>query len=149
MKPRSERLKVVLDLEQRKEDEALDVMNKARQQLQHHQQQLDSLRQYQADYRNQMRQGQQGVVSVSRLQGWQAFIAQLDQAILAEEKQAQRAAVSFEKAREAWRAAYERKQGMVRHIEACRAQEQRDQDKREQKALDEAANRIHARRRLN
>lgn len=149
MKPRSERLKVVLDLEQRKEDAALDVMNKARQQLQHHHQQLESLRQYQADYRNQMRQGQRGVVSISRLQGWQAFIAQLDQAILAEEKQAQRAAVSFEKARDAWREAYERKQGMVRHIEACRAQEQRDQDKREQKALDEAANRIHARRRLN
>lgn len=149
MKPRSERLKVVLDLEQRKEDAALDVMNKARQQLQHHHQQLESLRQYQADYRNQMRQGQRGVVSISRLQGWQAFIAQLDQAILAEEKQAQRAAVSFEKARDAWREAYERKQGMVRHIEACRAQEQRDGDKREQKALDEAANRIHARRRLN
>lgn len=148
MKPRSERLKVVLDLEQRKEDAALDIMNKARQQLQRHHEQLESLRQYQADYRNQMRQGQQGVVSISRLQGWQAFIAQLDQAILAEEKQAQRAAVSFEKAREAWREAYERKQGMVRHIEACRAQEQRDQGKREQKALDEAANRIHARRRL-
>lgn len=148
MKPRSERLKVVLDLEQRKEDEALDVMNRARQQVQHHQQQLESLRQYQADYRDQMRQGQQGVVTVSRLQGWQAFIAQLDQAILAEEKQVQRAVMSFEKARDAWREAYERKQGMVRHIEACRAQEQRDQDKREQKALDEAANRIHARRRL-
>lgn len=149
MKPRSERLKVVLDLEQRKEDIALDAMNRARQQLQHHQQQLESLRQYQADYRVQMRQGQQGVVSISRLQGWQAFIAQLDQAILAEEKQFQRAVVIFEKARDGWREAYERKQGMVRHIEACRAQEQREHGKREQKALDEAANRLHARRRMN
>ncbi|WP_148862333.1 flagellar export protein FliJ [Marinobacter fonticola] len=149
MKPRSQRLQVVLALEQRREDQALDLMNRARQQLQHHQQQLESLRQYQADYRVQMRQGQQGVVSVNRLQGWQAFIAQLDHAIQAEEKQAQRANASYEKARDGWREAYERKQGMVRHIEACRAQEQREQDKREQKALDEAANRIHARRRLN
>ncbi|TBW59443.1 flagellar export protein FliJ [Marinobacter halodurans] len=148
MKPRSERLQVVLSLEQRREDQALDVLNQARQQMQQQQRQLDELRRYQADYREQMRRGQQGVVSISKLQGWQAFIAQLDNAIHSQEKQARKAVEAFEKARDAWREAYERRKGMARHIEACRAQEQRHQDLRDQKQADEAANRMHARRRL-
>ncbi|MDG5498591.1 flagellar export protein FliJ [Marinobacter sp. BGYM27] len=147
MKPRSERLKVVLALEQRKEDQALTVLTAARQKLQSHQQQLDDLKRYQADYRQQMRQGQQGVVSVAKLQGWQAFIAQLDVAISQQEKQVQQATVAFEKARAGWREAYERKQGMSRHIDACKAQELRERDQHEQKQADEAAGRMHARRR--
>ncbi|MGP4844939.1 flagellar export protein FliJ [Marinobacter sp. 1Y8] len=147
MKPRSERLQVVLALEQRKENQALDILTAARQALQKHQQQLEELRCYQADYRQQMRQSQQGVVSVVQLQGWQAFIAQLDVAINQQEKQVQQAVVVFEKARTGWREAYERKQGMSRHIDACKAQEQRERDQQEQKQADEAAGRMHARRR--
>lgn len=148
MKPRSERLEVVLSLEQRREDQALDGLNRTRQHLQQQQHQLDELRRYQADYRDQMRRGQQGVVSVTKLQGWQAFIAQLDQAIVSQEQQVRKAVEVFEKARDVWREAYERRKGMARHIEACRAQEQRQQDLRDQKQADEAANRMHARRRL-
>lgn len=148
MKPRSERLEVVLSLEQRREDQALDGLNRSRQRMQQQQAQLDELRRYQADYREQIRQGQKGVVSVSKLQGWQAFIAQLDQAIRSQEQQVRQSIDAFEKARDVWREAYERKKGMARHIEACRAEEQRVRDQREQKQLDEAANRLHARRRL-
>lgn len=147
MKSRSERLQVVLGLEQRKEDAALDRLSRARDHLQREQQRLDELSQYQSDYREQMRRAQQGVVSVARLQGWQAFIAQLDDVIRQQEGQVVHAQRGFEVARDDWRQAYERKQGMSRHVEACRQVEQREGDQREQKQLDEAASRLHARRR--
>ncbi|MEX0605953.1 MAG: flagellar export protein FliJ [Marinobacter sp.] len=145
---RSRRLEVVLALEQRRESEALEHMTRARQQVQQHQHRLEELRQYQADYRTQMRNSQQGVISVSRLEGWQAFISQLDQVIQQQEKQVARSMEVFDKRREDWRAAYDRRQGMARHIDACRMQEQRATDSRDQKQQDEAAGRAHARRRL-
>ena len=144
---RSERLKVVLALEERREQAALETMSSAREQLQHQQQRLQELRGYQADYRVQMRNSQQGVVSVSQLQGWQAFIAQLDQVIEQQESQVRQVEERFDAARRAWQEAYERRRGMERHIEACRNQEEREQDARDQKEADEASGRAHARRR--
>lgn len=143
---RSKRLEVVLALEQRRESEALEHMTRARQQVEQHQQRLDELHQYQVDYRTQMRNSQQGVISVSRLQGWQAFIAQLDQVIQQQERQVGRAMEVLDKRRDDWREAYERRQGMARHIDTCRTQEQRAVDSRDQKQQDEAAGRAHSRR---
>lgn len=144
---KSKRLEVVLALEQRREQAALDAMGAARQNLDQHQRRLTELRNYQADYRQQMRASQQGVVSIPKLQGWQAFIAQLDQVIAQQERQVSQAEARFESARKAWQEAYERRRGMERYIETCRAQEQRQRDLREQKQADEAAGRAFARRR--
>ncbi|MDX1633470.1 MAG: flagellar export protein FliJ [Marinobacter sp.] len=144
---RSKRLEVVLKLEQRREQAALDAMTAARQNLEQQQQRLVELRSYQADYRKQMRASQQGVVSIPKLQGWQAFIVQLDQVITQQERQVSQAENRFEAARKGWQQAYERRRGMERHIETCRQQEERERDQREQKQADEAAGRAFARRR--
>ncbi|PAV27377.1 flagellar FliJ protein [Tamilnaduibacter salinus] len=149
MTPRSERLQVVLNLEKRREDRALEVLGRARQNLDGQQRQLDELRHYLSDYQQQVRQSQQGAVSVARLQGWQAFIGQLETAIAGQQQSVDEATRQFEKARDQWRQAYERRKGMARHIEACRAEEARADDLREQKQADEAASRLHARRRLS
>ena len=137
----------MLGVEQRREQAALDAMTAARQNLDQHQQRLTELRDYQADYRNRMRASQQGVVSIPKLQGWQAFIVQLDQVIAQQERQVSQAEARFEAARKGWQQAYERRRGMERHIETCRNQEQRERDQREQKQADEAAGRAFARRR--
>lgn len=144
---KSKRLEVVLAVEERREQAALDAMTNARKNLEQHQQRLTELRTYQADYRNQMRASQQGVVSIPKLQGWQAFIVQLDQVIAQQERQVSQAEARFEAARKGWQQAYERRRGMERHIETCRSQEQRERDQREQKQADEAAGRAFARRR--
>lgn len=144
---RSKRLEVVLGLEERREQAALEEMTEARQQVQQVQQRLEELQRYQADYREQMRQGQQGVVPVSRLQGWQAFIAQLNQVVAQQELQLQSALKNFEACRTKWQQAYERRRGMEKYITSCREQEQRAQDAREQKSMDEAAARALSRRR--
>ncbi len=124
---RSRRLEIVLTLEERKE-------------------QVDNLNRYQQEYRDQIRSNQSGVVPVSRLQAWQAFIAQLDQVILRQQQVLDQAVEVFEARRQEWQQAWERRRGMEKYIESCRQQEQKEQDAREQKLSDEAAGRMFSRR---
>lgn len=144
---RSRRLAVVLTLEQRKEQQALEQLGAARQQVEAQQQQIDDLNRYQQEYRDQIRNNQQGVVSVTRLQAWQAFISQLDQVLRQQQKQLDSLQHKLDEARRQWQIAWERRRGMEKYIETCRQQEQREQDLKEQKLSDEAAGRAFARRR--
>ncbi|MEH6560318.1 MAG: flagellar export protein FliJ [Marinobacter sp.] len=144
---RSQRLAVVLALEERKEKEALEHMGKARELVEQHSEQVNNLNRYQQEYRDQIRNSQHGVVQVSRLQAWQAFIGQLDQVILQQQKQLTQAQAVFEARRHEWQQAWERRRGMEKYIATCRQQESRVQDLQEQKLSDEAAGRAFARRR--
>jgi len=147
MRPRSERLQVVLTLEQRKEQQALDRMNEVRSQWQAEQDRLAELQTYQQEYHQQMRQQQQGTVPVARLQGWQSFIARLDVLIGDQRTRVEQVAQRVEQARQQWLQAWERRQNMERYIETCRVQEQHARDQAEQKQADEAAARQFSRRR--
>lgn len=144
---RSQRLAVVLALEERKEKAALEKMAEAQQHHEAQRQQIENLERYQSEYREQIRSSQKGVVSVARLQGWQAFIAQLDQVIAQQQKLLVKAEDRLRVCREEWQRAWEKRRGMEKYIETCRRQEQREQDLRDQKQMDEAAGRILARRR--
>ncbi|MEX2476121.1 flagellar export protein FliJ [Marinobacter sp.] len=144
---RSRRLAVVLTLEERKEHEALEALAAARQKVEAQQQQINDLNRYQQEYRNQIRENQQGVVSVTRLQAWQAFIAQLDQVLRHQQKQLEQLEQRLNDARKHWQSAWERRRGMEKYIETCQRQEQRELDQKEQKYADEAAGRAFARRR--
>lgn len=143
---RSQRLAIVLALEERKEKEALEHMGKARDLVEQHKGQVENLNRYQQEYRDQIRSSQQGVVQVSRLQAWQAFIAQLDQVIQQQQKQLDQVEDAFQARRQEWQHAWERRRGMEKYIETCRQQESRDRDLQEQKLSDEAAGRAFARR---
>ncbi len=147
MTVRSQRLQVVLSLEERKEQQALDRMNDVRRQWQEEQDRLEELQRYQLEYHQQMREQQQGTVPVARLQGWQNFIARLDLLLGQQQARVQQAGQRVEQARQQWQQAWERRRGMEKYIQACRAQEQRDRDLAEQKQSDEAAARQFSRRR--
>lgn len=144
---RSRRLAVVLNLEERKEQEALERMGEARNRYEAQREQIDNLNRYQQEYRDQIRQNQQGVVPVTRLQAWQAFIAQLDQVLRQQQQQLDILAERLDESRRQWQEAWERRRGMEKYIETCRRQEQREQDLKEQKLADEAAGRAFVRRR--
>lgn len=143
---KSQRLAVVLSLEERKEQEALKRMGDARKLVDQQREQVENLNRYQQEYRQQIRDSQQGVVQVSRLQAWQAFIAQLDQVIGQQQAQLDQAQKVFELRRQEWQQAWERRRGMEKYIDTCRQQELRAQDLREQKLSDEAAGRAFNRR---
>ncbi|PHQ26695.1 flagellar export protein FliJ [Marinobacter guineae] len=143
---RSQRLAVVLALEERKEREALERMGEARKLVDQQREQVDNLNRYQQEYRQQIRNSQQGVVQVTRLQAWQAFIAQLDQVIRQQQTQLDQAEKVFEVRKQEWQQAWERRRGMEKYVDTCRQQERREQDLREQKLSDEAAGRAFNRR---
>jgi flagellar protein FliJ len=144
---RSQRLQVVLKLEEQKEKQALEKMAEAQKAHEAQRQQIENLESYQQEYREQIRANQHGVVPVSRLQAFQAFIGQLDQVITQQQSVLRQAEARLDSCREAWQKAWERRRGMEKYIETCRRQEQQDMDAREQKLADEAANRIYQRRR--
>lgn len=106
---RSKRLETVLNLEQRKEQQAMERLGEARKQVEAHREQVANLERYQQEYREQIRATQQGVVPVTRLQAWQAFIAQLDQVIVQQNRQLQQAEQVFEARRVEWLQAWERR----------------------------------------
>ena len=100
---RSQRLAVVLSLEARKEQEALERMGEARKLVDQQRERVENLNRYQQEYRQQIRNSQQGVVQVARLQAWQAFIAQLDQVIRQQQVQLDQAEKVVDVRRQEWR----------------------------------------------
>jgi len=143
---RSKRLQVVLSLEERREQEALEGLGQAQERLQQQRVQLENLRRYQQEYQERIRQQHRGKVSASQLHSWQAFIGQLDTAIRQQQQQVDVVTREFESRRQAWLQARERRLGMERYIDSCRRQEQREQDARDQKLADEAAGQAFVRR---
>lgn len=147
MVKRSERLHVVLQLAQRKEDEALERMGAAKQAWHSETERLGELQQYHSDYQNQIRTASRGRVSASQLQSWQHFVSRLADAITQQQQRVGLAQGQYEKMRDAWHDAHERRRGMERHIESCRQQELYEEGRREQRLLDESSNNRFARRR--
>lgn len=144
---RSQRLEVVLKLEEQKEHRALETMAEAQKAHDAQRQQINNLERYQQEYRDQIRANQQGVVPVSRLQAWQAFIAQLDQVIVQQQTVLDQTRAKLDDCRQQWQLAWERRRGMEKYIATCRRKEQQQIDAREQRLADEAANRSFQRRR--
>jgi len=138
MKPRSQRMQVVLSLEERREAQAQEALAKAQQKLSGEKARLVELQNYQQDYHQQIQQRRQTTFSGTSLQQWQAFISQLDQAIAQQAGRLQVVEREVDEARRHWQSAYERRLGMERFIERCREQEQQARDKHEQKLADEA-----------
>ncbi|MGM0449872.1 MAG: flagellar export protein FliJ [Pseudomonadota bacterium] len=145
MKRRSQRLQVVLDVEDRYEQAARERFQAAQQALAEQQQRLEELERYHSEYQQQIRQDASGTTSAARLQAGQQFISQLVSAMAQQQQQVDRYRATADEARKKWQQARERREGMARYIETCRQREAREDERREQKALDEAANQRYAR----
>ena len=145
MMRRSERLQVVLDLENRREKAALEVFQSAQAELQRQQERLDELERYHEEYQQQLRGNTNRTMAASQLQAGQQFISQLAAAIAQQQRQVDHYRERADEARDEWRKAWERREGMARYIETCRERERREDERIDQKAVDEAANQRFAR----
>jgi len=146
MKRRSQRLQVVLDMENRREQAALEHFQQQQRALQQQQQRLEELERYQSEYQEQLRRETTGTVAVAQLQAGQQFIEQLSTAIARQHRQVEQYRKRCDQARREWQQAWERREGMARYIETCRQRERAEDDRLEQKALDDAASQQYARR---
>lgn len=138
MKP-SDRLAVVLQLEQRREDEALVQMRQARQQWDSQIARGEELQRFHGEYQQQLRDASQGRADLIKIQSLQRFIQQLSSGIVQQQQRILYAQHQYERTRQVWLQAHERRLGMARHIDQLRLQEAGARDRAEQKQQDEAA----------
>lgn len=139
---RAARLAPVIDMAERAECEAAQVLGRCQQQLQQAQGKLGELERYRGDYQQQwINQGQQGV-SGQWLMNYQRFLTQLETAIGQQRQTLLWHQDNLRKARELWQQRYARLEGLRKLVQRYLLEARQAEDKREQKLLDEFAQRL-------
>ena len=145
MAQRSERLKLVWDVAHRKEQAAMEALQRTRQQLDQQRAQLQNLQDYQAQYLSGLKSAMQGAMSVQNLQSYHGFVEQLAGAITQQEQVVKHAEVAFDQQRKGWLACREKCKSLDDLITRCRAEEAIARDKKLEKRMEDDLNARRAR----
>jgi flagellar FliJ protein len=139
---RAARLAPVVEMAEKDERDAAALLGRCQGQLQQAEMQLGDLERYRGDYQQQwMTEGQHGV-SGQWLINYQRFLSQLETAIGQQRNSVQWHRSNVLKAREAWQQRYARLEGLRKLIKRYLDEARMAEDKREQKLLDELAQRL-------
>lgn len=139
---RAERLAPVVEMATETEREAARQLGRSLQQLQNSENQLVELRRYLGDYQQQwLTAGGQGV-SGQWLINYQRFLTQLDSAIGQQQRSVEWNQENVRKAREQWQKCYARLEGLRKLVQRYLDEARAAAEKREQKLLDELAQRL-------
>ena len=139
---RSRRLKPVVQHADDKEQQALQEVARCQNQLQAEQQRLDQLQQYRHEY--QSRKTDTGkLYSSFELVEFQRFLQQLDQTIEQQQLVLKQCEVTLNGKREQWKETRVNAKLMHKVVDNLQQQETRQQEKIEQKEMDEHALRQH------
>ena len=135
---KSQRMQVLVDLSQRKEDEVAKALAKDQARLQHDQQKLQELIDYAAQYDEQ-----RNLLGLSPYltTNYQHFVTRLQQAIKQQEQQVKRSQQQVNMALKRWHDARAKTEGMDWLKEKTINEEVAFADKQEQKQMDELSNR--------
>ncbi|MBG5097374.1 flagella biosynthesis chaperone FliJ [Pseudomonas aeruginosa] len=141
MEKRAARLAPVVDMASKAERDAATPLGKCQQQLLAAQQKLAELERYRNDYQQQwISQGQKGV-SGQWLMNYQRFLSQLETAVVQQANSVTWHREAVDKARLNWQERYARLEGLRKLVERYLEEARQAEDKREQKQLDELAQR--------
>ncbi|MCY0110830.1 MULTISPECIES: flagellar export protein FliJ [Pseudomonas] len=139
---RAARLAPVVDMAEKAEKAAVQRLGYFQGQVKVAQSKLADLHAFRLDYSEQwIVRGSTGVTG-QWLLGFQGFLAQLDTAVDQQRQSLVWHQNNLEKAREAWQQAFARVEGLRKLVQRYREEAQRAEDKREQKLLDELAQRL-------
>lgn len=137
MTKRSQRLKVVLDLAERKKKQADQLLAASRARVEKDRLAVEQLKAYLADYQNQYETaGRQGF-GIARLEVYQSFIRKITAAIQQQEHAAQMNRNELEIVERHWTQCYGQAVAMDKLVDKARTQEQQAEDKKLQQQLDE------------
>jgi len=132
---------------ERAERDAARLLGQAQAQLSQAEAKLSELEQYFGDYQQQwMQQGSQGV-SGQWLMNYQRFLSQLESAIGQQQRSVNWHRDNLLKLRRQWHQKHARVEGLSKLIEGYQREARVAADKREQKLLDEFAQRLSGRAR--
>ncbi|HIE0711729.1 TPA: flagellar export protein FliJ [Pseudomonas aeruginosa] len=141
MEKRAARLAPVVDMASKAERDAATQLGRCQQQLLVAQQKLAELERYRNDYQQQwISQGQKGV-SGQWLMNYQRFLSQLETAVAQQANSVTWHREAVDKARLNWQERYARLEGLRKLVERYLEEARQAEDKREQKQLDELAQR--------
>ena len=134
---RSDRMKPILDVAQRREQQAAHVLGKLQRDLDEQKNKLYTLSQYREEYKHRFQfQASQGM-SATQLHSFQQFIQQLDQAISEQQKKIARLEEACSSSRQNWRHEKQHSQALDSVVNRFQHQEKIHNDRREQRLLDE------------
>lgn len=142
---RAARLAPVVAMAERAEREAALQMGHCQGLLSQAEVKLGELEHYRSDYQQQwIDEGQRGV-SGQWLMNYQRFLSQLETAIGQQRNTMEWHRQNAERAKEAWQQRYARLEGLRKLVQRYREEARQIEDKREQKLLDELAQRLSGR----
>ncbi|MCY1432567.1 Flagellar FliJ protein [compost metagenome] len=142
---RAARLAPVVEMAERAEREAARMLGRCQGQLTQAEMKLGELERYRGDYQQQwIEEGRRGV-SGQWLMNYQRFLSQLESAIGQQLQSVKWHRDNLDKARAAWQQRHARLEGLRKLVQRYLDEARAADDKREQKLLDELAQRLPAR----
>jgi len=138
---RSQRLKIVMDMIRRKEDQEGKKLGELRAMLQTAEAKIEQLIAYQCQYQDELRASHTTVQSIRYIQTYHLFISRLGTAIEQQQQQTQLIRQRMDAQTLLWQQAYQKCKNMEDYIERCRREEQQEDDRKEQRNLHDDINR--------
>lgn len=136
---KSQRLKIIVDLNATDEKKALETLGKAQRKKNHLQVKLDELLQYQQDYKQKFQAVSETGVNITQLLDFRAFISKLEIAIDGQKK----AVIELEEevafVRKSWERKHQKTKSLQKVCDTAIEEEVKIEDKREQKEQDDQA----------
>jgi flagellar FliJ protein len=133
---RAKRMKVVLTLAERQEDDAANKLSQFRDQLAQEERQLAELRDYANQYLHAQGELRQGVLA-HELINYSSFISRLNEACREQESKVERYKVILDSLQQQWRIKHQKRKSIEDLITRLQQEDNLLLDKRLQKELDE------------
>lgn len=144
-KSRAARLAPVVEMAERAEREAAVQLGHCQGLVNQAEMKLGELEHYRSDYQQQwITEGQRGV-SGQWLMNYQRFLSQLESAIGQQRQSVNWHRSNLDKVRDVWQQRYARLEGLRKLVQRYQEEARMAEDKREQKLLDELAQRLPVR----
>ena len=138
---RSDRLKPMVKIASSHEKEAARLLGEHQRLLDQYETRLGELLSYRKEYRQQFQQaGKEGIMA-SKMHDYQSFLQRLDIVITQQRQIIEQAILGYEQQKKNWQARRSRTQALDKTVERFKKLEQRENDRKEQKELDEHAQR--------
>lgn len=136
---KSARLKVIIDLHARQEQEALEALGRCQQKLQEQLAQLENLQKYRQEYADRFAEQQRAGMNVNQLMELRAFADKLDKAIEGQQRGVSMQENELQKARKQWEEYHQRTKSLQKVSDLALAEELKVESKREQLEQDARA----------
>ncbi|WKJ91838.1 flagellar export protein FliJ [Methylomonas montana] len=136
---KSQRMKVLVDLQARQEHEALEALGISQKKLQDQQAQLENLQNYRVEYLGKFAVRQQAGINVSQFTEFRAFVDKLDKAIEGQLQTVTAHERGVQRARKHWEELHQRTKSLQKVSDLALVEEMKVEQKREQAEQDDRA----------